>query len=1565
MNRSLFTSNSDSGADYTTVKCVPDHLTIFRHYAVAISERSDAFVERRYSAYNRAMHRATRPLGDAVTEGLLVTGIFSRDLRSCGEKILVKKKSPGILSTKGLDLASSCGRMYMFPDTLKSVVLPQALERVKSVYDRIYTKGEALESVRDEAYAEMSCRKVRSESAFENAFEEARRAAGTDFPDKESVDPQGFDLSGYAAGLKTAVSSFFEGVEEHVINNPQLCSAVTSVVLVYIWATHLKKISLPKKILLWVLSELVSRCLLAWVSRLFRQSLSRRAVRKMGALIDCHDSAKLEKHLAGHCTPECLDAIVYWQAGQWKDDFKGVLNFEASEACGDAAEDGCEEGGFEDEFLEPQFGGVQAAFVTASMFFLTKKIPLYRAVVDNDKLQRNLTAMFCGSVGALEATLNTILRAFGRKQVVLLKAHLKVVGDWEHATRSFVDKIRLGALSPMSATSQMEYDRYRDQGLAFENAYKDPQSKAVIKRGVDALQSISCHFAIRGECTSRMEPVVLCFAGGAGVGKTTLARMISAQLAKHMCSEDEVHAVGGDLSKLCFQKGTSEYWEGYCGQPICVMDDWLQAIPIAGVENEVVNLIRAANQWPYPLNMASLEMKGKVNFTSRAILMTTNTTNTFYVSKVVTCPAAVARRMDMCYSVFVKPEFLKGPYLDVGKVSAIKPTSVADYDCVWEFRALDLEQGQNGNEVLSISELVKLMKANYDNRVIGETNTREFVRNFADLPVDPQIFGLGTVAKIGGAVLGACVVKSFVSTLSSVKKTASAGRHLVARALRNKTTIKVGLWFLTAEAVRRLVMGVSTFAKCVIVILKSLGSFFGFKSRNKLTPQLGGGDAVLERVRKNMVPIYGVYRKGGAKVPLGFGLFLTRQHLVLPFHFMREVRSKVVSLYINDGVNEIDLGICPVVREASLTAGGIRDFCILDVRRTFIGKRDIRCHFVSKNIQKNTAPGYFVKPDGVSQVVVGSVQDVRSYANILSERVALIQHSGYTQKGDCGSVLLLRNTAELRRIRGIHVAGLDTGFYCPLYAEDMPDWAEEQAFCGFEEVETVSPLHNNGVSGISPTGYSGYMVPPKGGPACLRPTPNKLGVVVDPMLSVVERSARDFGSIVLPKNTDMCISAVVGEIFDDIGDEDLSFLPYELAVSGLEGDGFIKGIARGKSMGYPLCRKYANKRPAFGFEGPYTFDSEAAAEVKREYDKLVDDYLHDRRSAIFRDCLKDEVLKEEKVANVDTRLISASPVHFTILVKQLYGRFAAQFMRKRLKHGGLVGVNVYSPEWSVVSHDLRSMNKDSLAAAGDYKAFDKSQHPDILRGILMAIARRLPHFEEMTKLFKGVALDTSEALHLGGDCYKSWVVYKIIGSLPSGHPLTSIINSIYNLVVFRMCWCDMYGDLAVSTFRDKVRCYVYGDDNIFAPSDSCLEFNLEAMARFCPRIGMVYTSEDKTGDLYKLKPVGSCSFLKRKFALDPDGYVYAPLEYHSIGDMLNWRKKKMTDEEHLEQVSVAVVRELAAYDFGTFDAGLGKLRSLTRQVGVRDPTRGIDGEYAYHVARGWYRGYTPVWSIDE
>lgn len=1380
-------------------------------------------------------------------------------------------------------------------------------------------------------------------------------------PAEDAVEPQFLDVGSIMVKAKDMFRGFLEELGHHATQNHKVVMNVFKVVLVYILATHVRHYSWPRKFVISFLSMLVMALLMTWMSRLGGTRMLRR---EMSVALKRGDR-KTFVNCASRLMPdsEVMD-FEYWFDSEWKKDVTLMLGWH-----GDDDDEGASD--FDEELdltrLVPQIGGGQAAFVAGAMFFLTKRVPLYRAVVDHDKLQRNLNAMFCGTVGSLEATLNTILRMFGRKQVILLKAHEKIINDWEFSVRAFVNRVRLGSTSPMTASAQLEYDRYRDQGLGLEHLHKDPLSRSVIKRGMDALGSVACFFSIRGDCSSRMEPVVLCLAGGAGTGKTTLARMLSSQLANHMCTSDEIRAVGGDLSKLCFQKGTSEYWEGYCGQPICVMDDWLQAIPETGIENEVVNFIRAANQWPYPLNMASLDMKGKVNFTSRAILMTTNVTNKFYVSRVVTCPAAVARRMDLCFDVSVKPGFIKNGHLDVGRVSAIKASSIKDYDDVWNFRVLDImTEGSSGVDY-NISDVVRMMKASYDFRLQSENNTRDFVKNFADLPLEPQIFGGKAALTIGVGIAGALafgVARRVGKVAQVVGKAVTKVRALSSGHMR--VLALAGLTYLTHAVLAKLVVITAAFVRCFLEILRSGLSLLGFRKRaEKVEPQGGASDPVLDRVRKNMTAVEAVYKHGSKRIGVGFGLFLTARHIVVPYHFMREVRSGICSISVRDSVGVVDLGSCPVVKEAPMMVGGMRDFCILDIRRNFTGVRDIRSHFSSLKSIRNTVPGYFVKPASVASTVVGCLMTSKNYTNIMSDRVSLVQHSMYTVKGDCGAVLMSRNISDTKRIRGIHVAGLEHGYYCPLYAEDMPDYVDSQAFCGFEEIANVKAVYNNGETGIAPTFYSGFFVEPKGGPACLRPSLNADGVLVDPMLSVVERSNRDFDSIELPKHTDRCVSAVIGEIFDDIGDADLSPLSYEEAVAGIAGDDFVKGIARGKSMGYPLCTKYSNKRPAFGAEGPYVFDTPAAAEVKTCYDALIADYESGRRSAVFRDCLKDEVLKAEKVAKVDTRLISASPVHFTILVKRLFGRFAAQFMRKRLKHGALVGINVYSPEWSVISDSLRSANRESLAAAGDYKAFDKSQHPHIMRAIMMEIAMRLPHYKEFEKLFEGIAMDTSEAFHLGGNSYRSWVIYKIIGTLPSGHPLTSILNSIYNLVVFRMCWCDMFGEDAVTSFRDKVRCYVYGDDNIFAPTDDCMGFDLTAMAKFCPKIGMVYTSEDKTEDLYTLKPVGACSFLKRKFSLDPDGYVYAPLEFYSIGDMLNWRKKKITDEEHLEQVSEAVIREVAAYDFGTFSDVLARLRLLLRRVGVRDPTRGIGMEYAYQIARSWYRGYTPVWSIDE
>lgn len=59
-------------------------------------------------------------------------------------------------------------------------------------------------------------------------------------------------------------------------------------------------------------------------------------------------------------------------------------------------------------------------------------------------------------------------------------------------------------------------------------------------------------------------------------------------------------------------------------------------------------------------------------------------------------------------------------------------------------------------------------------------------------------------------------------------------------------------------------------------------------------------------------------------------------------------------------------------------------------------------------------------------------------------------------------------------------------------------------------------------------------------------------------------------------------------------------------------------------------------------------------------------------------------------------------------------------------------------------------------------------------------------------------------------------MYEWNHSLPSGHPLTSIINTIYNQIAFRYCWILAH-DGRTSTlkyFDDHVYVITYGDDNV-------------------------------------------------------------------------------------------------------------------------------------------------------
>ena len=147
--------------------------------------------------------------------------------------------------------------------------------------------------------------------------------------------------------------------------------------------------------------------------------------------------------------------------------------------------------------------------------------------------------------------------------------------------------------------------------------------------------------------------------------------------------------------------------------------------------------------------------------------------------------------------------------------------------------------------------------------------------------------------------------------------------------------------------------------------------------------------------------------------------------------------------------------------------------------------------------------------------------------------------------------------------------------------------------------------------------------------------------------------------------------------------------------------------------------------------------------------------------------------------------------------------------------------------------------------------------------------------------------------------------YQFKQGLPSGHPLTSIINSIYNLAavhcVFGMVFDDLGIDLCVS---NHVRVQVYGDDNVIGVSDwVASQLNPAVLPEYFSRLGLKYGNAEKDGNLLRYIYFSDVMFLKRRFRDDEFGFCIAPLEFSSMLDSLNWTKKgELQDQIMIDKI---------------------------------------------------------------
>jgi len=383
-------------------------------------------------------------------------------------------------------------------------------------------------------------------------------------------------------------------------------------------------------------------------------------------------------------------------------------------------------------------------------------------------------------------------------------------------------------------------------------------------------------------------------------------------------------------------------------------------------------------------------------------------------------------------------------------------------------------------------------------------------------------------------------------------------------------------------------------------------------------------------------------------------------------------------------------------------------------------------------------------------------------------------------------------------------------------------------------------------------------------------------------------------------------------------------MTFDVAVKGDPRLEYFRSIPRKTAAGFPYSQTHGSGKKAFFGEGvEYDLEGEACIELRQRVDYVIECARENvRLSHVFTDFLKDELRPYEKVAAGKTRLISASPLDYTIAFRMYFGCFMASVMKHHIFSGMAPGVCVFT-EWNAVLMEMSS--KGSKICAGDFKAFDCSEQPPLHWAILRYINKW--YNDDNDTIRKVLWLELVHSRHLGGLGNDQKYIYQWHHSLPSGHPFTTIVNSMYSL-------CALV--YAVTKTLEKPYCVfwsvatalTYGDDNLLNASDEVVDkLPVEVMASHMKKLGLTYTSDSKGSILEDWRMADKVTFLKRGFSC-ADARVNAPLELESFLFTFYFCKNKKLEREIFIDVMENALEELSMHGQERWDEFAPRLYEL-------------------------------------
>jgi hypothetical protein len=380
--------------------------------------------------------------------------------------------------------------------------------------------------------------------------------------------------------------------------------------------------------------------------------------------------------------------------------------------------------------------------------------------------------------------------------------------------------------------------------------------------------------------------------------------------------------------------------------------------------------------------------------------------------------------------------------------------------------------------------------------------------------------------------------------------------------------------------------------------------------------------------------------------------------------------------------------------------------------------------------------------------------------------------------------------------------------------------------------------------------------------------------------------------------------------------------PFEEAVCGRVGNKFFSAINRGSGAGWDIefpHLKSRGKTAFFGTDEQYSLDSEECIKLKRLVLRDIADARRGiRHLHVYSDYLKDETRPIQKVYQGKTRMISGAPLRLVVATRMLFLAFSIWLMENCILNGCAVGINVYSDQWDMLVRILKSMGNHNVA--GDFIGHDASMFYSLLMGSLPFINEFYNDGPENAMARYIYFLEVVSSFHASGD-----TLYQFMSKLPSGHPLTVILNCIAVLLLFRIAFLLIVGSLA--KFNELVAIVVYGDDNVLSIHHTIINtFNQHTIAKVLDTVGFQYTAEDKTSTVAATRPLSDVTFLKRGFRFEEKLHKYvAPLDLDTILEIPMWTKKGAASHTIACDNVDNALHELALHDQATFDLWAGKI----------------------------------------